>query len=71
MKPLDEMKLGEVINEDMFEGVLEKPVKLTKISFTFQDLNETTAVMSLIHKDYVESEEELDKKSVNEDLKDE
>ena len=63
MKSLDEMKLGEVINEDMFEGCLKKPVKLVKITFTFQDKNETQADMSLIHKDFIDLDEEEPKKA--------
>jgi len=63
MKSLDEMKLGEVINKDMFEGCLKKPVKLVKITFTFQDKNETQADMSLIHKDFIDLDEEVPKKA--------
>jgi len=63
MKPLNEMKLGEILEEDMFCGALKKPIKLVKITYTFQDKNETQADMGLIHKDYVELDEEEPKKA--------
>jgi hypothetical protein len=56
-KKLNEYKLGEIYDEDLFHGCMEKPNKLVKITYTFQDKNKNQMDLSLIHKDFIEEED--------------
>lgn len=51
-------KLGDIINEDMLNGLMKAPNKLVKITFTYQDVEGTQMDCSLKHKDYIENDQE-------------
>jgi hypothetical protein len=41
----------------LMNGLLKKPIKLVKISYTYQDKNKTQMDSSLTHDDYIENED--------------
>jgi len=57
-KTIYEYKLGEVMNEDMMNGVMKAPNKLVCIGYTFQDKNGTQMTANLKTKDFLEEEED-------------
>ena len=57
-KSLYEYKIGEVINEDLMDGLLEAPIKLVKIGYIFQDKNGIQMEFALKHEDFIEEEKE-------------
>jgi hypothetical protein len=67
MKELKDIKIGEIIDEDLLNGIMEKPNKLVKIGYTFKDKNGTQMEMAFKHKDFEEDEElEQEEKLVGE-----
>ncbi len=57
MKELYDYKLGELIEKDLMNGLLKAPIKLVKITYTFQDKNGTQMDTALVHNDFEEVEE--------------
>lgn len=59
MKKLYDLKLGEeIFDENILRGILRSPAKLVKITYTLQDKDGVTLDASLIHKDFIDDEEE-------------
>ena len=50
------MKLGEIIKENMMDGMLEHPIKIVARGVTLQDNNGVQMDCTLKHKDFIEEE---------------
>lgn len=57
-KSLYDYKIGEIYNEDMMNGLLQAPIKLVKIGYTFQDKDGNQMEQALKHKDFIEDDDE-------------
>lgn len=62
------MKLGEVINHNMMNGILESPIKCVAFAVTLQDKNGVQMESQLKHKDFIEDNEEEEEEEEDEFL---
>jgi len=62
MKGIYDYELGEVVENIKALGfgadILKSPIKLVKISYTFQDSNATQMQVARIHEDFVDEDEQ-------------
>lgn len=56
-KSLYDYKLGEVVERDLMNSVMESPNKLVAISYTFQSKDGVQMESILKHKDFLEKDE--------------
>jgi len=56
-KSVYDYKLGEIYKGSTFKGLLNSPIKLVKIGYTFQDKYGSQVECALKHKDFVDIEE--------------
>ena len=57
LKGIYEYKLGETINRPLMNGLLQPPIKLVRIGYTYQDKNGTQMESALSTNDYIEDDE--------------
>lgn len=74
-KKLSEYQLGEELSKSdtkelfgVFDESIKKPIRLVKITWTFQDMNTNQMDYSLKHKSCIEEEEIEDEEESEDDL---
>ena len=57
-KELYDYKLGEDCPDNLMNGLMKAPNKLVKIAYTFQSRDGVQMTAALVHKDYIEDDDE-------------
>lgn len=50
-------KIGDIINKDMLNGLLKAPIKVVKITYTYEDKHGTTMDLSATDKAFQEKQD--------------